>query len=295
MSLIGNPPAVPILGPIELPSGGMLIPVFGPKGDRGPQGERGPAGDAVTGVRRVGAMLTFTRDSGDLPSVPLPEVDSLASWRDQAQTSATNAAASASDAKRWADAAAGAGLPDGSVTAAKLAAPVRNSLGKAETASQPGHGHSIADISGLTTALDGKEPAGAVSTLRGGVIGALDTLSKIAAAIGNKPTFADETNAAINGRYVRPASGIPSADLADGAVTGGKLADGAVTNSKLADGSVSGGKLADGGVPLAKLAVGRLSGSDKTGPRTLVLWVGTEAEYNAIPTKDANTIYMRTA
>ncbi|KZM72190.1 hypothetical protein AWN90_36550 [Nocardia terpenica] len=62
--------------------------------------------------------------------------------------------------------------------------------------------------------------------------------------------------------------------------------DGSVTNAKIAPGAA---------IALSKLAPGYLSGQDAAGPRTLSLWVGTEAQFNAIPTKDTNTIYLRTA
>ena len=36
-------------------------------------------------------------------------------------------------------------------------------------------------------------------------------------------------------------------------------------------------------------------GKDNSGDRTLTLWVGTQAQYDAIATKDANTVYVVTA
>ncbi|MFC9995765.1 hypothetical protein [Nocardia sp. NPDC127526] len=62
--------------------------------------------------------------------------------------------------------------------------------------------------------------------------------------------------------------------------------DGSVTNTKIA---------ANAAIALSKLAVGNVAGQDNAGPRSLTLWVGTEAQFNAIATKDSNTIYLRTA
>lgn len=62
--------------------------------------------------------------------------------------------------------------------------------------------------------------------------------------------------------------------------------DGSVTNAKIA---------ANAAIALSKLAAGYVAGQDTAGARTLTLWVGTEAQFNAIATKDNNTIYLRTA
>jgi len=61
-------------------------------------------------------------------------------------------------------------IADGSITSAKLAdsavtnvkvdAVTRTSLTKADSASQPGHTHAIADVANLQTTLDGKQPTG---------------------------------------------------------------------------------------------------------------------------------------
>lgn len=62
--------------------------------------------------------------------------------------------------------------------------------------------------------------------------------------------------------------------------------DGSVTNAKIATGAA---------IALAKLATGYVQGSNNGTPTTLTIWVGTEAQYTAIATKDANTLYFRTA
>jgi hypothetical protein len=60
--------------------------------------------------------------------------------------------------------------------------------------------------------------------------------------------------------------------------------DSSVTNAKVAAGAA---------IALSKLATGYVQGADNSGPRTLTVWVGSEAQYAAIGTKDANTIYAR--
>ncbi|MGW4240894.1 phage upper tail fiber protein [Nocardia sp. NPDC004722] len=62
--------------------------------------------------------------------------------------------------------------------------------------------------------------------------------------------------------------------------------DGSITNAKIAAGAA---------IALSKLATGNVAGSDNSGARSLTIWVGSEAQFTAIATKDPNTIYMRTA
>src|SRR5699024_157436 len=104
-------------------------------------------------------------------------------------------------------AAAEQGAPAGGWLKTDLHADVQDSLGRADSASQPGHGHSMNDVSGLTGALAGKSDTGhthttadvdglqsvidqAVADLVAGAPGALDTLAELAAALGNDPNFA---------------------------------------------------------------------------------------------------------
>lgn len=84
----------------------------------------------------------------------------------------TNAIADASvtSAKLASGVLAGATVANGSITTGKLAddavtnikvdAATRVSLGKGDSASQPGHGHTIADVTNLQTTLDGKQSSG---------------------------------------------------------------------------------------------------------------------------------------
>lgn len=54
-------------------------------------------------------------------------------------------------------------------------------------------------------------------------------------------------------KYTLPINGIPTSDIADGAITNNELANGAVTNTKIADGTIQGAKLADGAVYSSKI------------------------------------------
>lgn len=49
-----------------------------------------------------------------------------------------------------------------------------------------------------------------------------------------------------------------------------------------------------GGIPASDLATGRVVGSNNGTAANLTIWVGTEAQYAAIGTKDPNTLYYRT-
>ncbi|WP_280445791.1 phage upper tail fiber protein [Nocardia brasiliensis] len=296
------------LRPIEIPATAGTVDLaraFPVPGTPAPGITRGDKGDSVSAVRRDGAVLVFTLDTSpprDLAPVPLPEVSALAGWRDHAQSaataaasSATAAAGSAEQARGWAQAAENATLPDNSVSATKLAAAVRASLARADTASQSGHSHTVAEIAELQGALDAKENAGAATALRGNAPAALDTLGKLASAVGNNPSYASDITAALAGKYSKPPAGIPAADLADGAVTTAKLAPGAVASPTIADGSITDANIsASAGIAVSKLGTGRVTGSSSAGAKTVTLWFGTEAEFTAITNKDPNTLYHRT-
>ena len=46
---------------------------------------------------------------------------------------------------------------------------------------------------------------------------------------------------------------------------------------------------------MSQLGTGKVAGSNNGTATSLTIWVGTEAQYAAIGTKDANTLYFRTA
>ncbi|WP_232839534.1 MULTISPECIES: phage upper tail fiber protein [Nocardia] len=121
-------------------------------------------------------------------------------------------------------------------------------------------------------------------------------------------TAADITDSTVTGRSVLTAASASAARSAIGAGTS-SLALGTTSttaaagdDTRLSDtrtptaGSVTNTSIATAAaIALSKLATGYVAGSDNSGARTLTLWVGTEAQYTAIGSKDSNTIYFRTA
>lgn len=61
--------------------------------------------------------------------------------------------------------------------------------------------------------------------------------------------------------------------------------DGTVTNAKVA---------ASAAIALSKLATGKALGSNNGSAADITVWIGTTAQYNAIATKDASTVYICT-
>jgi len=72
--------------------------------------------------------------------------------------------------------------------------------------------------------------------------------------------------------------------------------DSRMTNQRVpTDSSVTDAKVAAGAaIALSKLAAGYVQGSSNGTPTTLTLWKGTQAQYDAIGSKDANTVYVVT-
>ncbi|WP_027500395.1 hypothetical protein [Rhodococcus sp. UNC363MFTsu5.1] len=79
-------------------------------------------------------------------------------------------------------------IVDGAVTNPKLGGPVQSSLAKAETASQPGHTHAIADVTGLSTSLGNKEDKAAKGAANG--YAPLDASGFVPAT--NLPSYVDD-------------------------------------------------------------------------------------------------------
>ncbi|WP_051357179.1 phage upper tail fiber protein [Segniliparus rugosus] len=80
-------------------------------------------------------------------------------------------------------------------------------------------------------------------------------------------------------------------------MTGPKLAANAVTSDKIADGTIVNADInANAEIEMGKLGYGRAWCKVMEGGNLLdakmVFWFGTQAEYNAIATKDTYTIYM---
>ncbi len=138
-------------------------------------------------------------------------------------------------------------------------------------------------------------PASPVSSVNGRT-GAVTTA---AADITDSTTIGRAVMTAASASAARSALGAGTSSLALGTVAGTAAAgdDARLSDQRTpVDGSVTNAKIAAGaGIALSKLATGFVAGADNAGPRTLTLWVGTEAQFTAIATKDPNTIYLRSA
>ncbi|WP_432794465.1 phage upper tail fiber protein [Rhodococcus ruber] len=154
------------------------------------------------------------------------------------------------------------------ISQSKIAGLVDDLAGKAPTS----HTHTAAQISDSGTAgravLTAETPSAARSAIGAGTSSLTLGTTGTTACAGNDPRLADQR--------------VPT----DSSVTSAKIADGTIV-----DGDIS----PSAAIALSKLAAGRVAGSDNAGARTLTIWVGTEAQYTAIGTKDANTLYFRTA
>lgn len=153
--------------------------------------------------------------------------------------------------------------------------------------------------------------------------GALDTLNELAAALGDDPNFAATVTAQIATKADKLKQIIAGAGLTGGGTleadrtlavdfgTGTNQAvrgdDARMTNARtptshqhnasdINAGTLNIARIADGAVTLAKLATAvqtSLSKADSAVQGSgLTLWKGTQAAYNAIGTKDANTVYV---
>lgn len=88
--------------------------------------------------------------------------------------------------------------------------------------------------------------------------------------------------------HTHPASPVQSVAGRTGAVT--------LTTGDLGDMTTVGVDLAKAATAAAGRAVlAAVAGADNAGARALTVWVGTEAQYTALGTKDPNTLYFRTA
>lgn len=175
------------------------------------------AGTAKSDAETAAGQAEAHRDTADQHRAAAAQSASTATtaagqaetWRNQAETFRDEAEGFAAAAEQ--------GAPAGGWVKTELHADVQDSLDLADSASQPGHTHTINSVSGLDTALAGKSPVGhkhgtddinglgalidqAVADLVDGAPGALDTLAELAAAIGDDPNFAATVSQQIGDR-----------------------------------------------------------------------------------------------
>ena len=77
-----------------------------------------------------------------------------------------------------------------------------------------------------------------------------------------------------------------SNDVADGSITSAKIADGTIMNTDVN---------ASAGIAISKLGIGRVDATVNGTATNTTMWRGTQAQYDAIATKDSNTIYFITS
>lgn len=88
---------------------------------------------------------------------------------------------------------------------------------------------------------------------------------------------------------------VTSAKIQDGAVLTAKIGDSQVTSAKIADGTITDADInASAAIAPTKLGTGRVVGTVNGTPTSLTVWTGSAAQYAAIGSKDANTLYFVT-
>lgn len=116
-----------------------------------------------------------------------------------------------------------------------------------------GHTHVISDVSGLQTALDGKQPIDADLTALAALTPTADNF-----IVGNGSTWTLKTpanaRASLGLGALATLGAVGSAEITDGSVGAAELATDAVTTVKIANANVTSAKIADANVTTAKIA-----------------------------------------
>lgn len=193
--------------------------------------------------------------------------------KNAAAGSATAAANSATEAKGYRDQAAdivAAGVADGAVTTAKLA---------------DGAVTSAKIVDGTIVAADLANDSVNAAKIVDGSVGAAELASNAVTTVkiaDNNVTTAKVADSAITSAKIADGT-IVTADLADSSVTSAKIVDGTITNADIS---------ATAGIQLSKLETGRVRGQNNGAAVNLAVDYLTQAQYDAIVTKDANTVYL---
>ena len=287
----------------------------GETGPTGPQGETGPQGPQGEGLHVDGRVPTYA----DLPATPtagtalVVDADELLYVYDATEGWPADGAGVALGASTAA-LAAKADLVDGKIPQAQIpAVAITEYLGSVGSQAamlaltgQRGDWCTRSDL-GTDWQLIA-EPASTLGNWREHTYPA-SPVSSVAGRTGAVTLSSDDlTDATAVGKAVAKAVDPAAARTAIGAgtssltlgTTGSTAAAG--NDARLSDtrtptdGTVTDAKVAAGaGIALSKLAAGHVKGSANGTATTLTVWVGTEAQYTALGTKDPNTLYFRTA
>lgn len=264
----------------------------GPQGDpgiQGPQGEVGPPGEqGPQGEQGVQGLKGDTGDQG-IQGIPGPTGDT-GPQGDQGIPGATGPQGDPGPTGPKGD--TGATGPAGTTTWAGI-------TDKPSTFTPSAHTHSGADITTGTVPYANLPVGTAASTVAAGndsrITGAVPNTRTVTAGTGlsgGGDLTANRTLAVTYGTTAGTAAQGNDSRLSDtrtptdNTVTSAKIVDGAIVNADIN---------ASAAIALSKLATGRVAGSNNGTATNLTVWVGTEAQYAAIGTKDPNTLYFRTA
>lgn len=197
--------------------------------------------------------------------------------------SATASANSALESKGYRDQAAdivGAGLVDGQVTTPKLAdgAVTTVKIGNSQITSAK-------IVDGTIATADLADSSVTSVKIADGTIVAGDLASNAVTTV--KILDANVTTAKVAD------SAITSAKIADGTIVTADLADSSVTTAKIVDGTITNVDIsATAAIALSKLETGRVRGQNNGTAVNLAVDCLTQAQYDAIGSKDANTVYL---
>ncbi|WP_190242426.1 MULTISPECIES: hypothetical protein [Rhodococcus] len=272
------------------------------------KGEKGDGVENIT-LSSDGGSLEFHLTGNVTVSVPIPALGDLSGYVGQAQTAAGTATTEANRAETEADRAeqaaadieAGA-VPDGAVTtpkladdaviSAKLAPAVRSDLAGREQAANRGAANGYAPLDASTKIPATYLPSyvdDVVEYANQGAFPATGETGKIYTALDSNKIYRWSGSAYVE---ISPSPG--STDAVPEGSTNLYFSNARAQAAVAADIAAKYTKPA-GGIPATDLATGRVVGSNNGTAANLTIWVGTEAQYTAIGTKDPNTLYFRTA
>lgn len=244
----------------------------GPKGDTGDEGPQGPPGE-VTEVELDAAVAAAVASLVDGSPGTLDTLNELAAALGDDPNFATTVSTNIGlKADKTTTVSAGTGLTGGGdlSTNRTLAVSYGTSAGTAcqgndsrlsDARTPTSHTHNASDVNAGTLAI-ARIPTGTTSST---------------VCIGNDSRLSDTRT--------------PT----DGSVTTAKIASGAVTTAEIADGTITNTDINNSAaIAMSKLGTGKVVGSNNGTSTSLTVWVGTAAQYTAIGSKDANTLYFTT-